>query len=194
MKYKSKLVNNSFFKNKTVMILYLMINLFIQVLTEEIKSNITLKINGKGLKNVFSSSNDFNKNNYPTKVYINKIEQDIVQNSYYFNETNNFIELIWDKNIDNSYDMFRGCSDIIELDLSKFNSSEITIMNNMFRDCTSLISLNLENFDTSKINYLANFFKNCKSLTFCARPGTGAQKLRFHILVQGPLPKMSSMF
>ena len=164
MKNKSKLVNNSFIRNKTFILLYLIIILFIQALTEVIISNITLKINGIGLKNIFSSSQDFNKNYYPTKVYINKIEQDIVQSSYYFNETNNFVELIWDKKIDNCYDMFRECSDIIELDLSKFDSSEISIMNNMFRDCTSLISLNLENFDTSKINYFGNFFKNCKSL------------------------------
>ena len=61
--------------------------------------------------------------------------------------------------------MFYGCSDIIEIDLSYFNSSEIVDMCYMFRDCISLTSLNLSNFDTSKVIKMFDMFRNCSSLT-----------------------------
>ena len=47
--------------------------------------------------------------------------------------------------------MFDGCSDISEIDLSNFDSSEITDMNNMFYKCSSLTSINLTGFITSQV-------------------------------------------
>ena len=43
--------------------------------------------------------------------------------------------------------MFRGCSLLKELNLSKFNTNKVTDMSNMFSRCSSLKELNLNNFN-----------------------------------------------
>ena len=48
--------------------------------------------------------------------------------------------------------MFGYCKSITEINLSNFDTSKVTYMNNMFFKCTSLTSLDLSNFDTSKVN------------------------------------------
>lgn len=42
--------------------------------------------------------------------------------------------------------MFNGCSSLTELDLSSFNTDQITDMSGTFASCTSLTSLDLGNF------------------------------------------------
>ena len=127
--------------------------------------NITLKIKGTGTKKIFSSSIFFQSNYHPDEVYINGYKQDNVKYSYELNQTYNFIGLTWNKLIDNTRYMFEGCSDIIEIDLSNFNTSIVVYMNHMFYGCSSLISLNLSNFDTSKVNNMNWMFRECSSLT-----------------------------
>ena len=82
------------------------------------------------------------------KYYLNLTKQNVITYKYDFNQTDNFVELIWNNNINNCDFMFRNCKDIIEMDLSDFNTSEVTTMLRMFHTCSSLISLNLSNFDT----------------------------------------------
>ena len=61
-------------------------------------SKITLKIEGKGTKNVFSSSGNYNATYYPDEVYINGNKESAVKSTYYLNQSNNIVELIWNKN------------------------------------------------------------------------------------------------
>ena len=58
-------------------------------------ANITLKIKGKETQNIFNDG--YNINSYPNVVKINGIKQDRVQSRYYFNKTDNKVELYWDK-------------------------------------------------------------------------------------------------
>ena len=60
--------------------------------------------------------------------------------------------------------MFRGCSSLTSLDLSSFNTSSVTGMNNMFANCSSLTSLDLSNFNTSKVSGTYQMFVGCTSL------------------------------
>ena len=53
---------------------------------------------------------------------------------------------------------------IVELDLSNFDTSQVTDMQFMFSG-TSLTSLNLSNFDTSKVMKMSNMFFNMRNLT-----------------------------
>ncbi len=55
--------------------------------------------------------------------------------------------------------------DIISIDLSDFNTSNVTNMNNMFYKCESLKLLNLSNFDTSKVTNMGGMFWGCNALT-----------------------------
>ena len=70
--------------------------------------------------------------------------------------------------------MFYNCSSLITLNLSKFNTSNVTIMSDassastsagMFQGCSSLTSLNLSGFDTSNITNMARLFQGCSNLT-----------------------------
>ena len=127
--------------------------------------NITLKIKGTGAKKIFSSNGFFRSNYHPDEVYINGYKQDNVKYSYELNQTDNFIGLTWNKLINDTRWMFYGCSDIIEIDLSNFNTSILVEMNTMFDGCSSLISLNLSNFDTSNVTIMNYMFSGCSSLT-----------------------------
>ena len=105
-------------------------------------------------------------NIYPNEVNINGNKQ-ISSNSksYIFNQTDNFVELIWDNNLQRLRRMFNGCINITEIDFSYFNSSEVTDMAFMFQNCWSLTSINLLNFDTSKVFDTGYTFSDCLSLT-----------------------------
>ena len=127
--------------------------------------NITLKIKGIGNKNIFSSKNEFKREYYPDEVYINGYKTSNVTYSYNLNETDNIIELIWYNLINSCDHMFYECSDITEIDLSNFNTSNVKNMQNMFHECSSLTSLNLSNFDTSKVKDMSRMFQGCSSLT-----------------------------
>ena len=157
-KAKINLINKLF-----IIIIYI----FIQILscngqfTSNYFSNITLRINGTGEKFIFGE--DFRS--IPNKIYINNIIQNEIKKSYYFNQTENFVELIWKhNNIDCPY-MFRYCRDIIEINLTNFDTSQVQNMFNMFEGCTSLTSLDLSNFDTSNVKVMNSMFDNCTSLT-----------------------------
>ena len=98
-------------------------------------------------------------------VYINGIKQKLVKYGYYFNQTENFVELVWNNSINNSRNMFYECSDIIEIDMSNFDTSQITMMLYMFDGCSSLKFLNLSNFNTSQVESMYSMFHGCSLLT-----------------------------
>lgn len=68
-------------------------------------------------------------------------------------------------NVTNMSSMFYGCSALTSLDLSNFNTSNVTSMNGMFRECSSLTSLDLRNFNTENIMFMNFMFSGCNSLT-----------------------------
>ena len=136
-------------------------------------SKITLKLKGNGQNNILGGSLgyttnegvcNFAKQYYPDEIYINRVLQNIVNYSYYFNETNNFIELIWYNRKIDCVCMFHECSNITEIDLSNFNTSEVTSMYRMFFHCSSLISINLLNVNTSKVKNMRSMFNGCPLL------------------------------
>ena len=61
--------------------------------------------------------------------------------------------------------MFSYCSSLTSLNLSNFDTSIVTNMNGMFYGCSLLTSLNLSNFNTSKVTGMSNMFSYCSSLT-----------------------------
>ena len=73
--------------------------------------------------------------------------------------------MVWYKNINNCKYMFRSCSDITEIDMSNFDSSQVIEMNSIFSECISLTSINLSNFDTSQNTNFGGLFYDCILLT-----------------------------
>ena len=64
------------------------------------------------------------------------------------------------------YGMFCNCSSLNSLNLSNFNTNNVTNMYCMFCDCSSLTSLNLSNFNTNNVTDISWMFsgmnKGCK--------------------------------
>ena len=53
--------------------------------------------------------------------------------------------------------MFENC--LLVVDLSNFDTSNVTNMSNMFYGCRDLSSLNLSKFDTSKVTDMTTCFE-----------------------------------
>ena len=153
-----------------ILIKFIIINIYYQL--KNIKlffsqfSKITLKIKGIGESNIFPYDRiyKFGSINSLKEVIING-NQEAIKYKYYLNQTDNFVELIWDDNITDCTYMFHGCYNITEINLSNFNTSQVTCMFSMFEDCSSLTSLDLSNLDTSQVTEMYGMFKNCSSLT-----------------------------
>lgn len=60
--------------------------------------------------------------------------------------------------------MFHNCKNLISLDLSNFDTSNVTRGDYLFSGCSSLTLLNLSNFNTSKIKDMEYMFGNCFAL------------------------------
>ena len=61
--------------------------------------------------------------------------------------------------------MFRCCYSLTTLDVSNWDTSNVTDMHWMFEACRSLTTLDVSNWDTSKVIGMADMFKGCYSLT-----------------------------
>lgn len=61
--------------------------------------------------------------------------------------------------------MFEKCSSLTSLDVTHFNTANVTNMDYMFSNCVALTSLYLTNFNTEKVTYMDGMFFSCSSLT-----------------------------
>ena len=108
-------------------------------------------------------SDKFFKNFKPSSVIINGFTKTITNEYDYTSESTTIIT--WDISISSTKEMFEFCDKIIEIDLSNFDTSQVTDMNAMFFHCRELISLNLLNFDTSHVTDIGYMFSSCWKLT-----------------------------
>ena len=67
-------------------------------------------------------------------------------------------------NVTNMNYMFSSCNNLTSLDVSRFDTSKVTAMNNMFATCTSFTKLDLTNFDTSNVTNMSYFVNWCNNL------------------------------
>ena len=68
------------------------------------------------------------------------------------------------KNVTSCKNMFYGCRNLTELDLSNFDTSKVTTMTNMFGGCEALQTLNLSGFNTSNVTDMSSMFFTCGNL------------------------------
>ena len=65
----------------------------------------------------------------------------------------------------NSQNMFNNCRKITTLDLSMFDTSNVTNMTQMFENDIALTSLNIDGWDTKNVTVMNNMFSGCSGLT-----------------------------
>ena len=102
---------------------------------KELRENIEIKINGKTMP--FSYSYKF-----PVKGRYN-------------------IQYSFKKCLTKTNHMFWGCKSIINLNLSNFNTQNVTNMSHMFGGCNTLQSLTLFNFNTQNVTNMHRMFLCC---------------------------------
>ena len=74
------------------------------------------------------------------------------------------IKYIFKKNMENICLMFYRCTSLTKIDLTNFNTDNITYINGLFSGCSSLTNIDLSNFKTNKVNDLGFLFRRCSSL------------------------------
>ena len=96
-----------------------------------------------------------------------EINDEIIPFSYYYKFKEKGIYKIKYKFNDNLKIlcfMFFECSSIRNLNLSNFDTKNVTNMRGMFSGCSSITNLNLSNFDTKNVTDMSCMFDGCKSL------------------------------
>lgn len=68
------------------------------------------------------------------------------------------------KNVVNMGGMFAKCSDLQQIDVSRFQTSNVTSFEYMFSGCSKVKSLSLDGFDTSSATSMKGMFQGCRSL------------------------------
>ena len=200
MKFHNEIIRKYIIINAFKLII---INIFCQIETNFLNdlfsfhhsSKITLKIKGIGDKYIFGNEKLYNFTgiNYLKRIYINGNEQNMIKYKYYFNETNNFVELIWDDNLNNCGFMFFRCTSIIEINLSKFNTTKIEFTDRMFAFCSSLTSIDLSNFNTSQVIDMHSMFAYCSSLTSLDLSNFNTSKVKLMTRMFWHCPLLSSL-
>ena len=87
--------------------------------------------------------------------------------NYYFNfpaKGKYTIKYIFKNYLTKTNYMFSGCSNLINIDLSNFNTKNVISMSNMFSWCKSLTKLNLSKFNTQNVINMSKMFSGCQSL------------------------------
>ena len=68
-------------------------------------------------------------------------------------------------NVVNMKSMFKSCVNLESLDVSKFETSKVTNMEKMFSNCQSVKSLDISHFEVSSVTTMRSMFEYCSSLT-----------------------------
>ena len=132
---------------------------------KEIKKNVEIKINDKKVE--FTYFYKFDREGeyiieYSFKEPIDKI-------NHLFSECHNIIAIDLSKynthNVTNMKSLFHNCKALTHLNLSNFDTENVVNMNNMFSDCLCLTKLNLSIFETQNVIDMSYMFFNCESLT-----------------------------
>ena len=105
----------------------------------------------------------------PEKVYLNTDSSEIFFSSRHNHKIENILELDLSSfdtsQVTNMKLMFEYMFNITTLNLSNFDTSKVTDMNQMFSSMSSLTTLNLSNFDTSKVTDMGFMFYDTSKLT-----------------------------
>ena len=105
----------------------------------------------------------------PEKVYLNTDSHKMFYREYSKQKIENILEIDLSNfdtsKVANMQDMFYDMSNITTLNLSSFDTSKVTNMRGMFYDMSNITTLNLSSFDTSKVTNMSSMFAGMSRLT-----------------------------
>ena len=105
----------------------------------------------------------------PERVYLNTDSSYMFYSRYNSREIRGILEIDLSNfdtsQVTNMYGMFYDMSNLTMLDLSSFNTSKVTDMSGMFAGLLNLTTLNVSHFDTSNVTNMDAMFYGMSSLT-----------------------------
>ena len=145
---------------------------FSQILITLKVQNKDLNKKEKGQKNYIYFLNNQNNENNEIKnlknedcnLYINGVKTEFKFCFEPEKEGIYEIKLVFKKKLTNCSYMFCNCDNIIKIDLSSFDSSQVKNMNYMFGKCHFLEEINLANLETSNVTDMSYLFNKCSTL------------------------------
>ena len=151
---RNKLIER--YTNKKLFFIFLLIMIFFP----KCSSKIIITISGGGTQSILSDS--FSQ--LPSKVTINGEVKTQITKQYSMDSENTVI-MEWETPLKSCSNMFTSLTNIIKVDLSNFDSSQVTDMSSMFYKCSNIKEINLNGLDTSVVEDMNSMFYECKSLT-----------------------------
>ena len=169
---KYKIIFISYYNLLFLFMTFIFIILLDYILTEKVNNNFR-NLSNKNIINIKVLKPDLTErskirvtNIIPDYIYLNgnltKNEEGYI---YIDNNITNNVSLVWNKYLKYCGGMFDSLENIIEIDLSKFDTSKVKSMKFMFFNCSNLESINLNNIITSSVVDMGNMFSSCISLT-----------------------------
>ena len=74
------------------------------------------------------------------------------------------LEYLNTSNVTNMEEMFFGCKELQEINVSNFRTGSVTNMSSMFNTCTALRNIDVTNFNTSSVTNMSSMFFYCIAL------------------------------
>ena len=127
-------------------------------------NQITTKIKGEGTQSILNSEYEY----IPDEILVNGNPSNIVEENKITNLENeeNIILMKWNNKLTSCRQMFEYLINLIEIDLTEFDSSEVKRMDYIFNGCKNLKKIIMNNnFKTPNVINMASFFAYCESLT-----------------------------
>ena len=138
------------------------IRIKIKVDEEDINTKIYFLNNYEDYGEDIHCSDELNESN--TELFINNCKYEF--NKYFKPKKAEIysLKLKLKNNIKDCSCLFLGCINIIDIDLSSFDSKEVINMKNMFSHCENLININLSHFNTKNVVNMRGMFSCYKKL------------------------------
>ena len=127
------------------------LNLNINNYKEYCETYSSIEIELVPVKDKFGKFINIKENQLYYHIYFNNNKEEIKR--YYLNENDkvNKINIIIDYQVKSFYRLFYGCEIIESIYFKKFYRNNINSMSGMFRRCLSLKEINLSNFNTNNV-------------------------------------------
>ena len=119
--------------------------------------------NGKDVTKPHDNLKELNTNN--TLLFINNKQEEYKKFFVPESAGSYEIKLKFNIKISNCRYMFYGCINLINIDLSNFNTQNVNNMAWMFGYCVNLTNINLTSFNTQNVKNMRGMFCRCEYLT-----------------------------
>ena len=138
---------------------------------QKYKNEILLQIKNNYNNNFLSSDSELSKdiNESNIDLFINYVKYDFRKNFDYTGSIFEkgklyYIKLKFKNKINDCKKMFKNCENIVNIDLSSFDTKNVIDMSEMFSGCSGLENIDLSSFDTKNVTNMSNMFSGCSKL------------------------------